>query len=424
MKKLLRFIPICILLIIASNTFSQWVTVSVSGKKLHAVTSPMSGYVYTVGDSGYVKASTNGGSQYFERSLGLNSNLYAVQSFSGNIVYVCGTDGVIAKTTNFGLNWTGMWQTGITNTYFDMDFINSSTGLVVGAMRRFAWTPNGGTNWITGQLNLPNAINLNINCVDMIDNMVSYVASTDTLIAGMYNSYIFKSTNNGTSYIQSYNLQSAVRNGFKELQFINSNTGFAISSNGTVLRTTNAGANWVLRQSVFNTTVNSVFFADTLTGYAIGDNNIYKKTTNSGANWYQLTSGANIQMNDLYFINSNTGYAAGNSGFIMVTVTGGGSFVGLNPVGNEIPKDFALSQNYPNPFNPSTNISFDIPKASFVKLTLYNILGTEVKVMTNEYLAAGRYSIKTDASELPSGTYFYRITAGTFTDTKKMILVK
>jgi len=108
----------------------------------------------------------------------------------------------------------------------------------------------------------------------------------------------------------------------------------------------------------------------------------------------------------------------------MVTVTGGGSFVGLNPVGNEIPKDFSLSQNYPNPFNPSTNISFDIPKASFVKLTLYNILGTEVKVMTNEYLTAGKYSINADASELPSGTYFYRITAGTFSDTKKMILVK
>lgn len=424
MKKSLRFIQICVLILISSNTFSQWVTVSTSGKKLNAITSPLSGYVYTVGDSGYVKASTNGGSQYFERSIGLNSNLYAVQSFSGNIVYICGTDGVIVKSTNSGVNWVGMWQTGITNTYFDMDFINSSTGLVVGERRRFAWTANGGTNWITGQLNLPNSINLNMNCVEMIDNTVSFVASTDTLIAGMYNSYIFKSTNNGTSYIQSYNLQSAARNGFKELQFLNSNTGFAISSNGTVLRTTNAGANWVLRQAVFNTTVNSVYFADTLTGYAIGDNNIYKKTTNGGANWYQLTSGANIQMNDLYFINTSTGYVAGNGGFIMVTITGGGSFVGLNPVGNEIPKDFSLSQNYPNPFNPSTNISFDIPVASHVKLALYNILGTEVKVMTNEFLASGKYSVNTDASDLPSGTYFYRITAGSFTDTKKMILVK
>ena len=80
MKKSLRFIQICVLILISSNTFSQWVTVSTIGKKLNAITSPLSGYVYTVGDSGYVKASTNGGSQYFERSIGLNSHLYAVQS--------------------------------------------------------------------------------------------------------------------------------------------------------------------------------------------------------------------------------------------------------------------------------------------------------------------------------------------------------
>ena len=180
----------------------------------------------------------------------------------------------------------------------------------------------------------------------------------------------------------------------------------------------------MLRQAVFNTTVNSVYFADTLTGYAIGDNNIYKKTTNGGANWYQLTSGANIQMNDLYFINTSTGYVAGNGGFIMVTITGGGSFVGLNPVGNEIPKDFSLSQNYPNPFNPSTNIIFDIPKDSDVKIAVFDMLGREVQVLANEFKQAGSYEVNFDASGMASGTYFYKLTAGSFVSTKKMILVK
>ena len=424
MKKLLRFIPICIIFFLAANISSQWVTVSVSGKKLNAVTSPMNGYVYTVGDSGYVKASTNGGSQYAERPIGSNSNLYSVQSFSTNIVYVCGADGVIAKSTNSGVNWIGMQTVGVTNAYLDMDFINSTTGLVVGERRRFAWTANGGTNWITGQLNLPIAGNLNINCVKMIDNMVSHVATADTLIAGLYNSYIFKSTNNGTNYIQTYNVQSPTRNGFKELQFFNSNTGFAVCVNGTVLRTTNAGVNWTQQPAVFNTSVNAVYFADIQTGYAIGDNNVYKKTTNSGANWYLLTTGSSIPMNDLYFLNTTTGYAAGNGGFIIVTATGGGSFVGLEPAGSEIPNDFSLSQNYPNPFNPSTNISFDIPDASHVKLAIYSILGTEVKVATNEFLSAGKYNVNVDASDLPSGTYFYRLETGSFTQTRKMILIK
>ncbi|RPI13493.1 MAG: T9SS C-terminal target domain-containing protein [Ignavibacteriae bacterium] len=98
--------------------------------------------------------------------------------------------------------------------------------------------------------------------------------------------------------------------------------------------------------------------------------------------------------------------------------------VGINDPGSNIPKEFALHQNYPNPFNPATYINYDIPKASNVTITVYNINGKEVSTLVNEFKQAGAYSISFNASSLASGVYFYKITAGDFTATKKMTLIK
>lgn len=89
------------------------------------------------------------------------------------------------------------------------------------------------------------------------------------------------------------------------------------------------------------------------------------------------------------------------------------------------PSSYSLSQNYPNPFNPSTTIKYSLPEEGFVTLKIYNALGEEVKTLVNEIKDGGTYSIRFDASELPSGIYFYRVKAGNnFYKTKKMILMK
>ncbi len=85
---------------------------------------------------------------------------------------------------------------------------------------------------------------------------------------------------------------------------------------------------------------------------------------------------------------------------------------------------FELAQNYPNPFNPSTTISFSIPEASNVSLKIFNTLGQEVKTLVNGFKEAGSYKINFDAKNLTSGLYFYRIDAGTFSQVKKMMLLK
>ena len=88
------------------------------------------------------------------------------------------------------------------------------------------------------------------------------------------------------------------------------------------------------------------------------------------------------------------------------------------------PLTFSLEQNYPNPFNPTTTIRFNLPKAENVKLTLYNLLGQKIITLVNEYKEPGVYVINFEASDLNSGMYIYEIEAGSFTQTRKMTLIK
>lgn len=88
------------------------------------------------------------------------------------------------------------------------------------------------------------------------------------------------------------------------------------------------------------------------------------------------------------------------------------------------PEEFFLSQNYPNPFNPTTTINYQLPMSSHVTLKIYDVLGREIATLVNEKQNAGSYAMKFDGSRLASGLYFYRLEAGTFIETRKLILLK
>lgn len=95
-----------------------------------------------------------------------------------------------------------------------------------------------------------------------------------------------------------------------------------------------------------------------------------------------------------------------------------------NEVDTGLPTSFDLKQNYPNPFNPTTKIAFDLPQASNVELNVYDMLGRKVATVVNERMNAGQHNVSFDASRLASGMYIYRISAGSFTSTRKMMLIK
>ncbi|MGA2625031.1 MAG: T9SS type A sorting domain-containing protein [Bacteroidota bacterium] len=112
--------------------------------------------------------------------------------------------------------------------------------------------------------------------------------------------------------------------------------------------------------------------------------------------------------------------AGSYSSVITVTVSG------VSGVGDKrpLPTEFALQQNYPNPFNPMTVVSYQLPVGSYVTLKVYNMLGQEVATLVNGMQEAGYKSVELDASNMPSGLYIYRLTAGTYTSVRKMVLIK
>ncbi|HEY9165244.1 MAG TPA: choice-of-anchor D domain-containing protein [Candidatus Kryptonia bacterium] len=123
---------------------------------------------------------------------------------------------------------------------------------------------------------------------------------------------------------------------------------------------------------------------------------------------------------------SDTLYILSNSVYRLTKFLLGGNRYYLVGLGNRngIPASYGLSQNYPNPFNPTTVINYQLPMNSHVTLRVYDVLGREVVTLVNENESAGYKSVNFNASNLPSGVYFYRIQAGTYSATKKLLLLK
>ena len=101
-----------------------------------------------------------------------------------------------------------------------------------------------------------------------------------------------------------------------------------------------------------------------------------------------------------------------------------GTSISPDDISSEIPKSFKLYQNYPNPFNPETEIDFALPEAVRVNITVYNLLGQAIEVLVNSEVQVGYHSITWSGQNFTSGIYFYRLSAGDYTDTKRMLLVK
>ena len=143
-------------------------------------------------------------------------------------------------------------------------------------------------------------------------------------------------------------------------------------------------------------------------------------TDNHGESWIKIF---NSEVNKIIADNSNPRKIYFNSkfGLIRFTDTLVTSINELNPT---IQNEYGLLHNYPNPFNPSTIINYSVKEAGLVKIKVYDILGSEVATLVNENKSAGNFAIEFNASNLPSGIYFYKISTDKFTEVKKMILLR
>lgn len=169
------------------------------------------------------------------------------------------------------------------------------------------------------------------------------------------------------------------------------------------------------------------------TSIGLGSNRNYcilKFNENGQEQWtarYDVNGCLNTYMNSLAVDQTGKVYFSGlaweNNAWRLATVKYSQP-IGIQNINSEIPKEFRLFQNYPNPFNPITKIKFAIPKVSFVRLAVYDLLGREVESLVNGQLTTGTYEVNWNAIKFSSGVYFYKLTAGDFNLVKKMSLIK
>ncbi len=201
---------------------------------------------------------------------------------------------------------------------------------------------------------------------------------------------------------------------------------------GGLYRTTNRGVSW--------TKINNQDRVTSVTFSPVNQNEMYMTTETQGL-WYssnitqanpsysQVTSYPFRQPERVFYnpYNHNEIWVSSFGGGMRV----GNSLLGIKQISSGVPEYFELYQNYPNPFNPSTIIKFDVPFPHFsigdelgVKLIIYDILGREITILVNKRLNPGAYEVEWNASNYPSGVYFYRLSAGNYSVSKRMILVK
>jgi hypothetical protein len=208
---------------------------------------------------------------------------------------------------------------------------------------------------------------------------------------------------------------------------------FSGFGNPHVYRSSNGGASWqnitgnlpdVPHQSIV---IDPLYTQNVYVGNDLG---VYF-TSNSGATWYAYGNGMPYAMVfDLSIVYPNRHIRATTHGHGVYERSLVQNPNAITPIGNSVPKSFNLYQNYPNPFNPETKIKFSVPlnkggnRGLSIQLKIYDILGKEVAILVNQQLQPATYEVEGNATNYPSGIYFYKLTAGDFVQTKKMMLIK
>jgi hypothetical protein len=240
--------------------------------------------------------------------------------------------------------------------------------------------------------------------------------------------FLYLSTNGGVSWEERDNGMS----GYIPSLAVSGNELWAASGYNRISRSTDNGSTWIWADSgtvrVNASNISGAFLA-AAAGCVVAstDEGVYV-TADDGAHWKDITAGLPLGLHDSYTffvaMDDTTIYAGdGSSGGIWKRSLAE-AVTGVKKQPDLIPSKFSLAQNYPNPFNPTTTLRYELPRESFVRLSVFNILGQEVRTLVNETQQAGYRSVSFNAGNLPSGMYFYRLTAGSFNDVKKMVLLK
>ena len=342
-------------------TNSEITSLAISGSDLY------------VGTESGVLLSTNQGTDWQSITNSLPNLNVTYLAIKGSYIFA-GTQGSgMLLSTDGGAHWDSV-NTGFSSSYkygwiSDIIFNNSSIFVSIYSYGVY-YSTNNGTNWI--------AIN-----TGLTHSSVSSIAISDTnIIAGVYwNDGAYISSIKDNNWFPITDFKNRTVKCFK-VSPNNPNCVFAGTDSGFVFLSINSGKNWSLVNSGLTTT-------EQINTLIIKDNILFAGT--SGGMWQRPLSE-------------------------MIT--------SVENTLNEIPQCLYLSQNYPNPFNPSTTISFYLPSRSFVSLKIFDLIGREVVTLVSEEMSAGNYIKQWNANNLAGGIYFYRLQAGSFIISKKLVFLK
>jgi photosystem II stability/assembly factor-like uncharacterized protein len=327
----------------------------------------------------------------------------------------------IRRTTDNGSTWT------IVDTnkhyYDDIMMVNASVGYACGIplaansrpiVRK---TTDGGATWTTASQNFPKG-KYELTGLSFIDVNTGWGVT--------YDGFVYKTTNGGSDWSL---LDSVGANSYRDIAFINQNYGWivgGISGNQKLAYTTNGGTSWTVIEQHGSST-REVEFVDSNNVWFAGSNNappfIAHYDTVGGSWKMQDINDKFTGVESIDMLNTKTGYAVGGQGAVYKTTTGGVLAVRPEKLTNA-PVNFSLAQNFPNPFNPSTTMAFSLPAPGMTTLKVHAVTGQMVEQIFAQQMEAGSYRIQWNAAAVPSGVYFYTLTSGTFTQTKRLVLLK
>jgi photosystem II stability/assembly factor-like uncharacterized protein len=380
---------------------------------------------WIAGWDGTILRTINSGSSWIALTTNTTQDLQSIIFINNNEGFAVGESNTIIRTTNSGDSWIAISNPVMSN-WNSIDFKNYPTGWITGGDAlttcKLIKSTNGGLNWneITGISFPAGTPRIQFTSVE-----VGWIMIGNTTTGGQQR--LFKTTNAGVDWdlVLSNNSDTA----YLSMHFISDEIGWISTfPSFTLFRTTDSGRNW---QS-FSTPLhfNSLFFINSDTGWAGSSNGDINYTTDGGENWQSQLCPGTGPVRDIFFIDQYNGWMSGSIGRILHTTNGGVTFVEDYHEIKLPAEQFVLFQNYPNPFNPTTKIKFTIPSVETTRrvvsttLKVYDVLGNEVATLVNEEKQVGTYTVLFNAGNLSSGIYFCQLKTKDFVGTKKMILLK
>jgi len=366
-------------------------------------------------DSG-IYSSSDKGMNWLAMSNGLTSLKVNALAITKETIFA-GTAAGIFNSTDNGSNWLSvLTNTSISSFTISGTNIYAGVNSGVGGIYR---STNMGINWVIINTGLPSL------------PVYSLVSKDSCVIAAIVGEYpqpagIYRSTNNGSSWSIATQLPegACALSSSGDIVFATLGlTGVVVSTNNGLLWT------WQNLNGLPQTFVTSIFIYGNYVFAGLQGGGVYK-TANLGQQWIPVNEGIENKYVSAEYVWRNYIYAGLRKFYVRDSSNNAVWCRPLSEITNiktekkEVPEDFVLEQNYPNPFNPSTNITYSLPLREFVTLKVFDILGKEITTLVNEEKPAGEYKVQFNATNLPTGVYFYRINSGNYTETKKLIVLK